>query len=218
MTFAKIALPSALAVALATPSFAAMDAIATTDLNLRAGPGPQYAIQDVIAAEGDVTIQGCVEASDWCKVSYNGTEGWAYSAYLTAKSDNTVVYENTQTLSLETVTYENEDKGDNALGGAVFGGTAASLLIGGPAAIAAGALAGAITAGETTPDETVVTYVTENSVEPVYLNGEVAVGAGIPEEVQLVTIPENTEYAYLNVNDQYVLVNPENRRIVYVIR
>ena len=61
------------------------------------------------------------------------------------------------------------------------------------------------------------TYVTTNQVEPVYLDGEVVVGAGLPETVELREIPDY-EYRYVYVNGQPVLVEPSSRRIVYVVR
>ena len=67
------------------------------------------------------------------------------------------------------------------------------------------------------PPERVRTYVTTNRVEPVYLDGEVVVGAGLPETVVLREIPDY-EYRYVYVNGQPVLVEPCTRRIVYVMR
>jgi hypothetical protein len=61
------------------------------------------------------------------------------------------------------------------------------------------------------------TYVTSNQVDPVYLDGEVVVGASLPETVQLREIPDY-EYRYVYVNGQPVLVEPQSRRIVYVMR
>ena len=61
------------------------------------------------------------------------------------------------------------------------------------------------------------TYVVSNPVDPVYLDGEVVVGAGLPETVELRTIPDY-EYRYVYVNRQPVLVEPDSRRIVYVYR
>ena len=67
------------------------------------------------------------------------------------------------------------------------------------------------------PPENVRTYVTSNQIEPVYLDGEVVVGAGLPETVELREIPDY-EYRYVYVNGQPVLVEPDTRRIVYVVR
>ena len=74
----------------------------------------------------------------------------------------------------------------------------------------------AVTAG-IDPPERVRTYVTSNRVEPVYLDGDVVVGADLPETVVLRDIPDY-EYRYVYVNGQPVLVEPSSRRIVYVMR
>jgi hypothetical protein len=68
-----------------------------------------------------------------------------------------------------------------------------------------------------TPPDEVRTYVVENRTDPVYLEGEVVVGAGLPETVELVEVPDY-EYRYRYVNGQPVLVDPATRRIVYVYR
>ncbi|WP_370853058.1 DUF1236 domain-containing protein [Pararhizobium haloflavum] len=67
------------------------------------------------------------------------------------------------------------------------------------------------------PPENVTTYVQSNQVEPVYLEGEVVVGAQVPETVALTEVPDY-DYRYVNVNSQPVLVDPSNRQIVYVYR
>ena len=212
---------TAVSALVASPALAALSASATTDLNLRAGPGPQYAIEGVIAAEDDVEVVGCLEGGEWCEVTYDGQSGWAYAAYLTTPVENepVVIYQNYETVQVETVTYDNSgDAAQNAAGVGTVGAIAGSLLVGGPAAVAAGAAIGAIAGASATPvEETTVTYITANPVDPVYLNGEVAVGAGIPEDVVLYDVPE-AEVQYVNVNEQYVVVNPENRRIIQVIR
>ena len=58
---------------------------------------------------------------------------------------------------------------------------------------------------------------TSNPVDPIYLEGEVVVGAGLPETVQLRPVPDYN-YRYVYVNRQPVLVDPTSRRIVYVYR
>jgi hypothetical protein len=68
-----------------------------------------------------------------------------------------------------------------------------------------------------TPPRAVRTYVTTNPLDPVYLEGNLAVGAGIPEDITLSAVP-NYRYQYVYVNDRPVLVDPATRRIVYVYR
>ena len=69
---------------LAGPGLAQTAATATTDLNIRSGPGPQYEVIGVINANDGTTVNGCLEGSKWCMVAHNGGEGWVYSDYLAA--------------------------------------------------------------------------------------------------------------------------------------
>ena len=218
---------------------------ATTDLNVRSGPGPQFDVVGVIDATEEADLLGCLEESKWCKVSHDGTEGWSYSDYLAASFDGTeeivvltqrppesvpvAVHEFTEvpqvsTTRTTTTTTMTDDEADDGEGGALAGaatGAVAGALIGGPIGAAVGGVAGAVAGGTMEdaidPPKEVVTYVEENRAEPVYLEGEVVRGAGIPETVELRPIPDY-EYRYVYVNRQPVLVEPESRRIVYVIR
>ncbi|EBA08911.1 DUF1236 domain-containing protein [Sagittula stellata] len=218
--FKKIAASAiALTAVTAAPLFA-LDAATTTELNLREGPGPQYGVVSVMPQDAMVSVDGCT-ASDWCKVSFDGAEGWAYSPYLlnTTMPEPTVIYQNTDAMDVKIIEQEKDgtETAVNATAGAGFGAATAALLVGGPAAVAAGVVLGAAGGAAATPAETTVTYVSQNPVEPVYLNGEVVVGAGIPDGVTLYDVPE-ADYTYAYVNDAPVIVNPENRRIVYIVR
>jgi uncharacterized protein YraI len=209
----------------AAPALAEVSATAATDLNFRAGPGGDQQILGVIPAGGEVTVLGCLEASSWCQVDVQGTQGWAFGDYLnaTVEEQQVVVIENREPLAVENVTFtaaETDATADavedvaGATVGAGAGAAIAAALIGGPAAIAAGAALGAA-AGAV--DEPAVTYVQQNPVDPVYLDGEVIVGAGIPEEVEIIQVPD-TNYGYLNVNGLPVVVDNESRQIVQIIR
>src|SRR5690606_37284916 len=63
-------------------AFAQTAVTATSDLNVRAGPGPQYPVVGVIGIDGQAELLGCLDNSKWCQVSTPGVEGWAYSDYL----------------------------------------------------------------------------------------------------------------------------------------
>jgi hypothetical protein len=80
-----------------------------------------------------------------------------------------------------------------------------------------GGILGAGTGEALAVDETVVTYVQTNPVEQVYLDGEVVVGAGLPETVTLVPVPES-EYSYVYVNGVPVVVDSTERKVVYIVR
>ncbi len=224
-TFTKIASLAIIGGALAasTAAFAQTTASATTDLNVRSGPGPQYPISGSIGAGEQATITGCLDNSKWCQVTTpTGAQGWAYSDYLAAdlSGQTVVVTESRQQLSVPVTTYDEGGATGGAAAGAV-GGAIVGALVGGPVGAAVGGVAGAAAtgtaAGVIDPPETVTTYVTSNQVEPVYLDGEVVVGAGVPDTVELVEIPDY-EYRYVNVNSQPVLVDPSTRQIVYVYR
>ena len=200
-------------------------ATATTELNIRSGPGPHFPSVGFIAAGDSAIVEGCLEASKWCRVNYDGVVGWSYSDYLTAdmSGDTIVLTERYPDVGLATITYEGEGSA-GAAGGAVagtVGGAVAGALIAGPVGAAVGGAIGAssgATAGAIIdPPEAARTYVTSNPVDPVYLEGEVVIGAGIPETVALQPIPDY-EYQYAYVNGQPALVDPTSRQIVYVLR
>ncbi|MFC4670399.1 DUF1236 domain-containing protein [Seohaeicola nanhaiensis] len=202
MSFTKPLAAAAVLMAMAVPA-SALTANATTDLNLRAGPGNMYPIQGVIASSAEVDVQGCIAGSEWCKVTYNGTEGWAYSAYLTStyESNPVVVYDNMQRLNLQEIDPVNIDRNP-----AKTFTPSGALILGQPTSVPI-----------VIDDNVAVQYVRANPVEPIYLEGEVVVGAGIPENVTIYPVPDTT-YQYVNVNDQLVLVEPGQRRIVQVLR
>lgn len=215
--YAKILGLSTVAVLTATSAMATIDATATTDLNLRSLPDPRGEILDVIPGEAMVQIEQCTTDTTWCKVNYDGTEGWAYSPYLTASLDEepVVIYENVERFEVESVDLNDDDRAAAAAAGGLTGGALAVAAAGGPAAIAGAVALGTIAGAESVPEQT-VTYVQSNPLDPVYVNGEVVVGAGIPQEVELVTIPES-DYRYVYLNGTPVLVD-EDRVIVNVVR
>lgn len=62
-------------------SFAA-DAVATTALNVRSGPGTGYGVVGVLQANQVVQILQCNGANTWCEVQDRTLRGWASSRYL----------------------------------------------------------------------------------------------------------------------------------------
>lgn len=205
----------------AAGAVSAAPATATTDLNLRVGPGPGYEIASVIPADGAVEVMRCVETAAWCEVTYDGTTGWAYGEYLTASlpdaAEPVVVYDNRPALQVETVTIDNAVDNTVSTGVGAGAGAAAGALIGGPVGAAFGTVIGAAFGDAQEPDQETVAYVRENPVDPVTLQGEVVVGAGLPETVTLAQVP-NATVGYAYINGTPVLVEPSERRIVYVVR
>ncbi|TIW78361.1 MAG: hypothetical protein E5V53_22750, partial [Mesorhizobium sp.] len=65
--------------AMSGAAFADTPVAAVTDLNVRAGPGPQYPVVGVLAAGQSATLTGCIEGSKWCTIAEAGGKGWVYS-------------------------------------------------------------------------------------------------------------------------------------------
>lgn len=195
----------------------------TTDLNIRAGPGPSYPIIGAIGMDGEAMLLGCLEASKWCQVSANGVEGWAYSDYLIADSAGVevVVTQRPAEMEVPVVVYDGPE--GSTIGGVAGGaaGAIAGAIVGGPIGAAVGGIAGAAGGGVAgdvlEPTPVIRTYIDQHPIEPVYLEGEVVVGASLPETVELYEIPDY-EYRYVYVNGQPVLVEPGSHRIVYIMR
>lgn len=210
----KLTLSAAVAgLVLASTAYGQTNATAWTELNLRSGPGATYDVIAVIPTSQSVKVDGCLDASNWCRVTYGEINGWASGDYLTAMVE-APIYVNRERLAVETITYEKSP--DTAVGGAASGALAGAI-VGGPVGALIGAAVGLSVGDAITPEERVTTYVRSNPVDPIYLDGEVVVGAGIPETVTLSEVPES-EYYYAYINGVPVLVEREQRRVVYVVR
>lgn len=226
-TLAALALTGAAAAQTAdAPAVAATPApttaTAATDLNLRAGPQSTAAIIGVIANGDEVSVAGCIESANWCQVTYKDQQGWAYGDYLTTQLGNEPqpLYPNRQTVGVAVIETPGKHpmEGQNTAVGAA-GGAAMGAAVGGPVGALVGAALGGTAGNAATPEPPpeVRTYITANPQQPVVLDGEVVVGAGIPESVTLYDIPGQPDYRYVVVNDLPVLVNGD-RRIVHVYR
>lgn len=208
---------AALAGLLALPGVAfAQTSTVTTDLNVRLGPGPNYEVMAVIPANQTVTIHGCLETMAWCEVSFETHTGWVYADYLTYEvaGSPVIIREAAPQVEVPVVTYDPQATG--ATSGAVSGAIAGAV-IGGPVGAAIGGVAGATLGAAVTAPGHVRTYVVEQPVDPVYVEGELVIGATLPEAVVLHPVPEY-EYRFAYVNHQRVLVDPTTRQIVYIVR
>lgn len=197
---------------------AATSAFATTDLNLRAGPGPQHEIIGVIDGNAEASVEGCLAESNWCQVSYNGQTGWAFGEYLAHSLETPVpVYSPESTVTVDTVTYESSESDAGATAGVIAGGAAAAAAVGGPLAIVGGMMVGGLVGSAADVKETTVTYIRENPVDPIYAEGEVVVGAKLSDTSVIQTIPDS-EYGYVLVNNTTAVVDPASGEIVYIVR
>jgi uncharacterized protein YraI len=199
----------------------AMPGTAMTELALRAGPGPMHPIVGTINANAAVDIAGCTQDGNWCQVSWQGRNGWAYAPYLGMQQQGQVmvVPQARQSVQIPTVTYS-EQRAAVPSGGqttGAVGGAIAGAIIGGPVGAIIGGIAGAATGTVVDPPTQVRTYITQNRVDPVYLEGEVVVGASLPPTVKVYNVPDY-QYRYAYVNGTAVLVEPNSNKIVYVYR
>ena len=71
------------------------------------------------------------------------------------------------------------------------------------------------------PDQQTVIhkYIVQHEVAPVELPSDttVTVGTAIPDDVQLIEVPDVNEYRYVVVNGQTLVVDPQTRKIVQVL-
>lgn len=188
--------------AFSAPSFAETAVSAATDLNVRAGPGPQYPVIGVIDAGQSTVLRGCLENSKWCSISDSGGEGWVYADYLVGDFGGQDIVLSQRPAGSDVVVVDPPAAG--GAGDVVIDDTTGAII--------AGAAGPAIE-----PPGEVRSYVTSHRIEPVYLDGEVVVGGSLPDTVDLTEIPDY-EYRYVYVNGQPVLVEPSSRRIVDVVR
>lgn len=198
----NIFLAGAVLVASAGFAHAEMAATAINDLNVRAGPGPQYPSVGIATRGSSAYLDGCIQGSRWCRVDVNGVRGWVYAEYLQVQHEGApvVVEQNQTSLGVPVVTYE----------------TTASVV---PAESQPGPgdeLLGPVgDVDAITPPAEVRTYIDTTPAQTVQLGGDVVVGAEVPADVTFQEVP-NYEYRYTRINDRPVLVDPSTRRIVYV--
>lgn len=166
----------------------AQQVIADTDLDVRAGPGPEYPIVGVIGIDREATMLGCDDVSGWCEVDGGGVVGWVDSDYLASAEADVFINEGPVAGDV----YVNEGPVDGMVSGSI-GGTFID------------------------PGPSVITYIESNRYDPVYLDSEISVGAVLPSDVDMYDIPDY-EYRYVYVNDQPVIVEPDTRRVVYIVR
>ncbi|TGQ50571.1 DUF1236 domain-containing protein [Mesorhizobium sp. M1C.F.Ca.ET.193.01.1.1] len=172
---------------------------ALTDLNVRAGPGPQYPVIGVLAAGQSATLRGCIEGSKWCTIAEGGGNGWVYSDYVAGDfgGSRVVVTRRPAEAGIAVVAPPVDDTYTDDYTGAIVASDPVDPIARPPAEVG--------------------TYVTTHRVDPVYLEGEVVTGATLPDTVELREIPDYN-YRYVYVNNQPALVDPGTRRIVYVMR
>ncbi|MER8525868.1 DUF1236 domain-containing protein [Mesorhizobium sp. M0814] len=187
-------------IAMSGPALADTAVSAITDLNVRAGPGPQYPVIGVLAAGQSATLDGCIANSKWCTIAEANGQGWVYSDYVTADfgGSRVVLTQRPASADIAIVTPPADSvEYSDSYTGAIVAGEAIEPIRRPPAEIR--------------------TYVRTHRLDPVYLEGEVVTGATLPDTVELREIPDY-DYRYVYVNGQPALIDPDTRRIMYVVR
>lgn len=80
-SYIKLSLTAAVSLLALISAAHASPATATTDVNVRSGPGSSFAILDQLYRGENVDVVECVQ-SGWCRVTQDGPSGWVYSRYL----------------------------------------------------------------------------------------------------------------------------------------
>jgi uncharacterized protein YraI len=173
----------------------------TGHLNVRSGPGFQYPVVAQMDANTRFPVTGCLQDYSWCSVVVNNVLGWASAPYLVTDAGG-------KPTNLQ-------------VSGAQLGIPMVVAPVTGAAVVATppvGAMvpvAPAAVIEPVVPAPGILSFVTQQVVEPVLVDGEVMVGATLPAAVY--PIPASP-YVYSYVNGVRVVVEPGPRRIVYVVR
>ncbi|MBX4869704.1 DUF1236 domain-containing protein [Rhizobium bangladeshense] len=61
------------------------------------------------------------------------------------------------------------------------------------------------------------TYVMEQNTPSVVYDGEITVGATLPDTIEVHTVPNVDGYAYTVVNERRVIVEPKTHRVIQVL-
>jgi uncharacterized protein YraI len=204
-THVMIGLASLVGAALIAGSALAVPAVysPTGHLNVRSGPGFQYGVIAQMPANNRYLVTGCIQDYSWCSVVIDNVTGWASAPYLVTDAGGkpTNLQVSGAQLGIPIVV--------PAPVAAVIATPPVGSIV--PVAPAVGIVEPVVPAPE------VLTYVTQQAVAPVLVNGEVMIGATLPAAVPVYPVPASP-YVYAYVNGQRVLVEPAARRIVYVVR
>jgi uncharacterized protein YraI len=180
---------------------AAMVATTASDISVRSGPGEEYPEVGLATRGSDAMLDGCLDGSSWCRIEVNGVRGWANADYLNVMYEGSpvILEERRSDLGVPVVTYEQTSsvQSEPSPGDVNLGRVEDVDAI--------------------TPPEAIVTYMDEHPGDVVSIDGDVVIGATVPSDAPLATIPDY-EYQYVRVNDVPVLVEPQTRRVVYVYR
>ncbi|MGN7773335.1 DUF1236 domain-containing protein [Phyllobacterium sp. 22552] len=59
-------------------------------------------------------------------------------------------------------------------------------------------------------------YVIAHPTDPIVVEEDLTMGAAIPEDVELVPIPDAPDYSYVYVDKRPIIVSTKDRKVVYI--
>jgi uncharacterized protein YraI len=202
-THVMICVASLVGAALLASPASALNAFSPTGhLNVRSGPGFQYPVVAQMQQNVPAAVTGCIQDYSWCSVALGGVTGWASAPYLVTDAGGKPT--NLQVSGAQ-------------LGIPIIVPTGVAAVVATPPVGAMVPVAPAAVVQPMLPAPEVLSYVTQQVVQPVLVDGEVMIGATLPAAVPVYPIPASP-YVYSYVNGQRVVVEPAARRIVYVVR
>ena len=80
-------------------------AVATSNVNLRAGPSTDYPVVDVLVAGENLRVFGCLNTRSWCDVRFRGQRGWISANYIALTGGNYAGRQNFDPYSAPVVTF-----------------------------------------------------------------------------------------------------------------
>src|SRR3954470_10180005 len=117
------------------------------------------------------------------------------------------------TVILPSAAFAQENTVGGAVGGAVVGG-----VVGGPVGAVVGGGLGGPVGGATEPPEGVVIYVERERFPSVAVREHVVVGEPLPETVVIHKVPQHDDFAYAVVNNERVIIEPQSRKVIKIIK
>ncbi len=97
----------------ALPALAeAAEGFATANVNMRSGPSTQYPAVTMIPVGAPLEINGCLNETPWCDVSFVGGRGWVAGRYIQASYQSRRIYVGPQyyrPLGIPTITFNFDD-------------------------------------------------------------------------------------------------------------
>ncbi len=109
----KVLAASMLAALVALPAIAeAAEGFATANVNMRSGPSTAYPAVTMIPVGAPLQINGCLNETPWCDVSFYGGRGWVAGRYIQATYQSRRIYVDRQyyrPLGIPTVVFNFDD-------------------------------------------------------------------------------------------------------------